>query len=336
VTEREIPASVNSQALSAYLQGRYFCNRRAPGDVETAVNLYGEALRLEPRLARAWVGLAAAYAAQAGDGAISNEVGLAKRRHAIDEALMLDRHLAEAHVRAAELAWDTGDIAAATKHHREAVASEPDNPMVLVLTSNAAAWHDRLDEAITLARHVVTLDPLVAVQHGHLANLLLSVGRFEDAKAEFIKQSQLSSTAPPETDPVIGFILILEHRFDEAWATIEHWPAGDDKDQAIAMIGQRVGREAEAAAAMQRLVSSARLSNAVRLAEVHAFRGDSEQAFNALQTAHTRITRDSWSSPDWSWISQLRFSPFLRPLHADPRWPQLRPAKPPLRTVAAR
>ena len=135
---------------------------------------------------------------------------------------------------------------------------------------------------------------------------------------------------------MIGFILILEHRFDEAWATIEHWPAGDDKDQAIAMIGQRVGHEAEAAKAMQRLISSAQLGGAVRSAEVHAFRGDSEQAFNALQTAHTRITRDSWSSPDWIWIWQLRFSPFLRPLHADPRWLQMRPPKPAFRTIAAR
>ena len=336
VTERDIRASVNSEAFSVYLQGRFFYNRRASGDVERAVKLYEEALRLDPRLARAWVGLAAAYTAQAGDGTISNDVGLAKRRLAIGEALMLDHHLAEAHIRAAELAWDTGDIAAVAKHHREAVASEPDNPIVLAFSSNEAAWNDRLDDAIVLARRVVTLDPLSAVMHGHLASLLLAVGRFEDAKTEFIKQLQLSSIATPDTDPAIGFILILEHKFDEALALIEHWPAGDDKDQAVAMIGRAVAREADAGAAMQRLNSSKQLGSAVRLAEVHAFRGDSDQAFNALQTARNKITSDSWSSPDWIWMWQLRFSPFLRPLHTDPRWPQLRPPKPPLRTVAAR
>src|SRR5439155_12640733 len=88
VTERDIRASVNSEAFSVYLQGRFFYNRRASGDVERAVKLYEEALRLDPRLARAWVGLTAAYTAQAGDGTISNDVGLAKRRLAIGEALM--------------------------------------------------------------------------------------------------------------------------------------------------------------------------------------------------------------------------------------------------------
>src|SRR5205823_2449212 len=169
---------------------------------------------------------------------------------------MLDPRLAEAHIRAAELAWDTGDVRAARRHHREAVASEPNNPIVLAFSSNEAAWHDRLDDAIVLVRRVVTLDPLSAVVHGHLASLLFAAGRFEEAKSEFIKQSQLSLTATPDTDPAIGFILILEHRFDQALALIEQWPTGDDKDQAIAMIGRDVGREADAAAAMQRLISS--------------------------------------------------------------------------------
>src|SRR5438105_6939027 len=60
VTERDIRASANSEALSVYLQGRFLYNRRASGDVESAVKLYEEALRLDPRLARAWAGLAAA------------------------------------------------------------------------------------------------------------------------------------------------------------------------------------------------------------------------------------------------------------------------------------
>jgi hypothetical protein len=40
VTERDIRPSMNSQAFAAYRQGRFFYNRRAPGDVEMAVKLF--------------------------------------------------------------------------------------------------------------------------------------------------------------------------------------------------------------------------------------------------------------------------------------------------------
>jgi hypothetical protein len=28
-----------------------------------------------------------------------------------------------------------------------------------------------------------------------------------------------------------------------------------------------------------------------------------------------------WLSDEWQWVYQLRLSPFLKPLHADARWP---------------
>ena len=334
LNKRNVRAPVNSEAFSLYLQGRFFHNRRAPGDLDRAVALYEEALRLDSRHARAWAGLSAAYRVKVGEGLMPRDAGSAKRRLAVEQALRLDPDLAEAHVEAARLALDGGDAAAAAEHRRKAVASQPDNPSVLTQSANAAAWSDRPDEAIVLARRVVALDPLAAVSRNHLAHLLVSAGRFAEARAEFIKQSELNPASAPETDVNVGFILILEHRFDEALASIERWAAGDDKDQAIAMIGAAVGREADGAAALQRLASTKQLAADARLAEVYAFRGDVEHAFHAMQAARGKITPDTWSSPDGVWILQLRFSAFLRPLHGDPRWTQLRP--PPPAQVAAR
>jgi tetratricopeptide (TPR) repeat protein len=208
--------------------------------------------------------------------------------------------------------------------------------MVLVLSSNVAAWQDRLDDAIKLARRAVTLDPLASVPRNHFANLLLASGNFEEAKAQFIKQFELSTAGTPETDPAIGFILVLERRFDEATNLIEYWPSGGDRDQVIPLIGAAIGRAAEADAAIRKLSASPLLGDAVRLAEVHAFCGETEEAFIALEAARSRITTAIWSSPDGIWIWQLRFSPFLRPLHSHARWLRLRPAQPPFTTAAAR
>jgi len=334
---RDASAPRRAEVFSLYLQGRFFHNRRAPGDIERAVKLYQDALDLDPGYALAWVGLAAAYRVQVGDSAISAETGLAQRRFAVARALTLEPRLAEAHVQAATLAWDSGDPAAALDHHREAVALAPDNPMVLVLSANVAAWQDRLDEAIKLARREVTLDPIAAVPREHLGSLLLAAGRFEEAKAEFIKQSELNPATKPETELAIAFVLVLEGRFDEAARLIDQWVPSDDRDEAIAMIGPAIGRTAEADAAMTRLSTSPRLGSAVQLAEVYSFRGRTEKAFTALKTAQSRLTASSWSSQDGMWLWQWRFSPFLRPLHADPRWLQIRPSQPPrAASVAAR
>lgn len=327
-------ASPSAEASARYLEGRFFYNRRAPGDVAKAIELYEEAVRLDPAYARPWVGLAAAYNVEVADGAISRDVGLAKRRLALERALSVGPDLADAHVQAARMAWQDGDAAATAEHYRRAVALAPDSPSVLTLSANVATWNDRLDEAIALARRVVLLDPASSVAREHLASLLLFAGELDAAKAEYLKALDLRSTTNPETDPNIGFILILQHEFDEAQRMVAHWPEGDDRDQALALIGPSVGRNAEADAAILRLGASKQLGSVVRLAEIHAFRGENEEAFRWLQAARARFTPESWSSPDLDWLERWRFSPFLRRLHADSRWAQLRPS--PKATVASR
>ncbi len=58
----------------------------------------------------------------------------------------------------------------------------------------------------------------------------------------------------------------------------------------------------------------------MRLAEVYAYRGEFDESFKWLQTAAAQTRREMQYSPDRNWLVELRFSPFLRRLHADPRW----------------
>jgi tetratricopeptide (TPR) repeat protein len=258
-------AAHDSAAPAAYEQARFFYARRAPGDIPRAIGLYGEALQRDPRFAPAWVGLAAAYRIQVADGAIANDVGISKRRFAVENALRIDPRLAPAHIEAARLAWDNGDDAGASEHARAAL-------------------------------------------------------RWEEAKAEFARQFDLNPAAEAETSVATAFILILEHRFDEALAAIERWPSGDDKSEALAMMGS----QGEADAALRALSSQRGLAPAVRVAEVFAFRGEVEKAFHVLEGVRAGITRDNSSLPDSVWIWQMNFSPFLRPLRDDARWAHIR------------
>jgi len=317
-------SAANSNVPIAYHQARFFYARRGPGDIERSIRLYEDVLKLDPTFAPAWAGLAAAYRIQVAEGSITGEVGRSKRRFAVEQALRSDPDFGGAHIEAAKLAWDSGDDQGANDHARKGFDWASQDPIVLEYLSNLAAWSGRLDEAIGLARRVVALDPLAAITRNQLANLLLAAGRFDEAKEEFAKQSDLNPSAAQDTRVAEGFILILEHRFEEAFATIERWPPGEDRNEGLAMIGRAVGRNADAEAALHALSSMTSLENGVRQAEVRAFRGEFDEAFRALDLVHASTARDSWSSPDSVWVWQINFSPFLRPLRADPRWARLK------------
>jgi len=55
---------------------------------------------------------------------------------------------------------------------------------------------------------------------------------------------------------------------------------------------------------------------------VYAFRGMNEEAFDALHGLQEAIDwyEPALTSQIWSWQVEMRVSPFLMPLHADPRW----------------
>ena len=55
------PPPANVDAYERFLHGQLFYNRRAPGDIERAVEEYKQAVALDPGFARAWAALAGGY-----------------------------------------------------------------------------------------------------------------------------------------------------------------------------------------------------------------------------------------------------------------------------------
>ena len=92
----------NPEAYNAYLQGRYFYDRRSKEDLEKAIGYYEQALQIDPNYARAWVGLSEAHSRQADSGYVPVDEGYAKARKEAEKALELDPNLAEAH---AAMGW---------------------------------------------------------------------------------------------------------------------------------------------------------------------------------------------------------------------------------------
>ena len=63
----------------------------------------------------------------------------------------------------------------------------------------------------------------------------------------------------------------------------------------------------------------------IRLAEVYADRGQRDAAFELLATEYREIERNRATRPRalWYFQDEMRLSPYLKPLHSDPRWAQV-------------
>jgi thioredoxin-like negative regulator of GroEL len=161
----------------------------------------------------------------------------------------------------------------------------------------------------------------------NLAAYLTADGRFDEALAEYRKGVELSPNAVMDVNTDVVRLLILQRRYHEAQAALAQVPEGKFRDHGRALLYALPARRAEADAALLRLAAAQDddTEDIVRLAEIYAFRGMNDQAFAVLQKWKESLARnrDSGLQRIWSFQEELRITPFLKPLHADPRWAEL-------------
>jgi DNA-binding winged helix-turn-helix (wHTH) protein/tetratricopeptide (TPR) repeat protein len=295
-------------------RAQFFTQRRAPGDLARAKRQYEWASSLDPSSARAWAGLASVHWLQIAEGEQPRETTLPKVGAAARKALDLDPRLAEAHLRMALYLKATGNVSAAREHCTRAAALAPNDPLVLALLAGGAADEGRWEEAIVLQRRATAADPLSPIAAANLAHFLFLAGRFEEAKQEFAKVIELDPTHPNE---IVVLTQILEGHYDEALRIVETWADSATREQAFALIYHGLGRSAQSDERLGKLIATAGRSDPVLVAEVYAFRGETEAAFEWL-----RPSRSPLEIPGLVYAS-----PFLKSLHADSRWAHVKQLK---------
>jgi TolB-like protein/DNA-binding winged helix-turn-helix (wHTH) protein/thioredoxin-like negative regulator of GroEL len=306
------PQPRDPRVYEHFFRARFFFQRRGPLDLDYAKDSYERAIRIDPAFAPAWAGLAGVHWISMSTKVTPLDVGREKVRVAAQRALQLDPNLAEAHLRMANYLALSGNEVAAAEEMRLATAAEPNNPLVLTFSASAAAAADRLDEAIELQRRAVAADPLSASSRHQLASFLYLAGRFEDSRTEWFRLLEINPVPLPEE---LGLTLIQLGRFEEALAFIETLPAGAIRKQELALVYHALGRKAQADAALKDLIATTQ--DAFQIAEVHAYRGEVDAAFEWLQTDDQNNAGDApFQSPHWI----KRRSPFLESLHSDARW----------------
>jgi DNA-binding winged helix-turn-helix (wHTH) protein/tetratricopeptide (TPR) repeat protein len=312
--------TVDGRAEERYQRGRHFFHRRVTGDLELARRHFEEAVAIDPDHPQAWVGLAGVAWVETMEGRLPGDVGLEQTRLAAERALARDPGLAEAHLRLALYYGAVGDRARSIEHRSFAAALEPENVMVLGFAADQAWSEGHIDESLALMRRAVEAEPLSNVYRTNLATYLYAAGRLDEMK-EVLKEMFEVNPAANRYFEAFGLHAIHEGRFAEALELTKAWPREADRLQVEALALHGLGRHAESDAVLRTLVETDGERNPLRIAEVHAFRGDTEPAFEWLNVAagqahgpgkgnaYTRLP--PWLAPRL---------PLLRPLQADRRW----------------
>jgi adenylate cyclase len=312
-------------AHNLFLQGQLFYERRGPGDVERSVSYYKQALKVDPAYAKAWAALAGAYSLLAYEGRMPRAEALEAQGEAARKAVDLDPYLASGHARLAQHYWDTGDRANSYRIFDRAIELDPNDLLVLTFAAGIAMRNGDIDDAIRRYDQIVAREPRSASYHFNRGIYLQAADRLPEATAELQRAKELNPEFGWELDLAVARILIVQKRLVEARALIERLPEGEPLDNGLALLYAAEGRKTEADEVLAHLAGESTAAVDVRLAEVYAFRGMTEEDFNTLQGLLEAIERDNpaYASQVWSWQVELRVSPFLKPLHGDPRWKAL-------------
>jgi TolB-like protein/DNA-binding winged helix-turn-helix (wHTH) protein/tetratricopeptide (TPR) repeat protein len=318
--------TTSARAYEHYLQGRHLFNRRLSGDLVQAKSHFEIALQIDPKYGRAWAALTGVYFVARYER-VELPNAMQNWREAAERAVALAPDLGEAHHRAAQYHWHAGDRAVAETHFARAAALDPADPLVLGMAVGRAISEGRLEDAIELQKRVVATDPVSATNRTNFGNLLTMAGRLPEAHAELERALELSPAAVVTTGNVAD-VLLLQGRADEALKVISRLPASHSRDRRFALAYFARGDVSEGNAMLARMLELAQKPDldvglAVAIAEVYAATNDADRAFKWLETARQRAVKQPVAWPGWLLDENLQMAPFLKPLHADPRWDEV-------------
>ena len=305
---------VDPEAYKLTLQGRFFGERRGKEELARAVEFFQRARERDHDYAPAWAGLSDAYAQQVNLGFVPAADGVRRAREAAEKAIALDPRLVDGHL---ALGWIQRsfdwDWAAADTSFRTALELEPGNTQALRHASIQARSLGRWEEATDLINKAIERDPLRPAFYHNLGLVLLASHRAAEAETMFRKALAL--------DPVgawrhmgLGRALLQQGKPDAALREMQQETDEGWRLFGLALAYHALGRRKESDASLAALKETYAGDSAFQIAEVHAFRGETDLAFDWLDRAYRQ--RDAG-------LTEILGDQLLRGIVRDPRYKAL-------------
>jgi TolB-like protein/DNA-binding winged helix-turn-helix (wHTH) protein/Flp pilus assembly protein TadD len=307
--------STSPEAYQAYLQGQYFIARgQDKRDLDKAMSYSDQAIKLDANYAPAWAQRSQVLRTMANLALIENTVAYQRARESAQKAIALDPNLAAGYLAKAMVQinhdwdWDGADVSL-----RRAGLLEPGSAEVKRYRAHLARVLGRVEEAIGLYKQAIALDPLKANFYLALGYELYIGGRYEEAQ-DALQRAQDLNPQLSSLHLARGQILLSEGRVQEARAEMENETGEWEKWAGEPLAYYTLGRREESDRALKKLIATYQNDCAFQIAEVYAYRGETDKAFEWLDRAYRQ--RDPGTP-------ELKTDPLMRSLRQDPRFAEL-------------
>ena len=314
--------TVSREAYTAYLQGRYFWEKRGQKNTERAIEYFKKAIEQDPTYALAYTGIADSYQNLGNSQAIPPKEAFPRAIAAARKALELNDKLAEAHVSLAMPLFNYNhNFPEAEKGFKVALELKPGYATAHHWYAFFLTCMGRHEEAIKEIELARDLDPLSLQINANVGGFILYYARqFDQALEELMKSTELF----PEhyqNYAWLSRVYVQLGRYEEARkATLRFNEMGGGRRTGakirLTYIDAISGNRGEAQKGLKELLdySERDFVSPLEIARIYTSLGEKDQAF---------IWLDRALSENDARLVYLKVCPEFDPLRSDPRYGEL-------------
>jgi len=307
-------SQVTPEAYEDFLHARYFARMGDKESARKALDYVNRAIQSDARYAVAYAWRASLTLSSGAMAWMDYSKAIQEARRDIEKAIELDSNLADGYRVLSQIqsvVESNCRVAETTvKRARELAPGDVEN---VGQSGSIAMCLGRQEEAVELFRHALALDPLQPGRYLRLAQNLRDLGRYDESHVALGKALDLNprNVWLHETR---GEVYLAQGRPQEALEEMKKEPPGFLRDVGMALAHEALGRHQESRAALGNLISVCPNDCAYQIAQVYAYRGEVDQAFEWLNRAHRQHDGG---------LILIKTDLLLASLRGDPRFAQM-------------
>src|SRR5688572_5614317 len=311
VPSTNISGTGNVEAYNLILQGNYFFDKLDKDNIARAVEFYNRALAMDSTDPRVWACLANAISRQSWQNYIDQHTGYEKARQAAFKAIDLDSAYAPGYVELGDIKlYHDFDWNGAEEAYQKALRLQPSNADILTGLGDHQHVSGRCREAAEFYKKALVYNPLKPIIYLDLGNALSCEGRLAEAIPYFKKILEINPQYQ-RAHMYTGRNYLLMGKPEQALPEMQQENLPIFKTFGLTLVYHALGRKKEADEKLKEFTDSYGTEWSFLLAEIHAFRGEKEEALKWLENAYANGD---------SWLYWIKSDPLLKNIEDDPRY----------------
>jgi len=281
--------TVNPKAYELLLLGRHYHNKAGTEDRKKAVELFQQAIAVDPKYALAYAELSLAYSDLINNLVADPKEFMPRRVDAALKALELDEDVAEGHLAMARVREDAWDWAEAEREFKRAIGLNTNLSRAHRAYAFFLMIQGRGEQAFAEANRARGLDPISTGSNTAVVYALILAHNLDHA-LEAAKRMLDLDQSNPDVYTVLGQTYQFRRQPAESLAAYqEAIRLGDHSPDAQIMLGAsyaKVGQPQQTRAILTQLEHGKDYVSPVGFAILHVALGESERAFALLEQAY--------------------------------------------------